>query len=323
MSLATRCTVCGTAFRVVQDQLKVSEGWVRCGRCNEVFSALESLFDLDQDMPQDGSPAVPPAPAASSRAGGTDASSSSMVEVTAAAGPSVGSLPATRDSEDGATPAARVNERDRREFPDAQFAPESTMDDATRPDPAAPALRAEAASEPKGQSVAPEFMRRAERQARWQSPRSRAGMVAGVALLLAALALQGMHHFRDLMAARWPAASPGLVAWCIALSCSIEAPRRIDDVAVETSALTRASAPDAFKLSVTLRNRGTMIVALPAMDLNLTDPGGQLIARRVLAPRDFGAASATIQPGAESALQLVLTASGTQFSGYTVEIFYP
>ena len=43
MSLATRCTACGTVFRVVQDQLKVSEGWVRCGRCDEVFNALEGL----------------------------------------------------------------------------------------------------------------------------------------------------------------------------------------------------------------------------------------------------------------------------------------
>ena len=47
MSLATRCNACGTVFRVVQDQLKVSEGWVRCGRCGEVFNALEGLFDLE------------------------------------------------------------------------------------------------------------------------------------------------------------------------------------------------------------------------------------------------------------------------------------
>jgi predicted Zn finger-like uncharacterized protein len=51
MSLATRCTACGTIFRVVQDQLKVSEGWVRCGRCQEVFNALESLFDLEREAP--------------------------------------------------------------------------------------------------------------------------------------------------------------------------------------------------------------------------------------------------------------------------------
>src|SRR5690606_21024397 len=51
MSLATRCTHCGTIFRVVQDQLKVSEGWVRCGRCDEVFNALEGLFDLTREQP--------------------------------------------------------------------------------------------------------------------------------------------------------------------------------------------------------------------------------------------------------------------------------
>lgn len=47
MSLATRCTACGTVFRVVEDQLRVSEGWVRCGRCAEVFNAIESLVELD------------------------------------------------------------------------------------------------------------------------------------------------------------------------------------------------------------------------------------------------------------------------------------
>ena len=51
MSLATRCPHCSTVFKVVQDQLKVSEGWVRCGRCNEVFHALPALFDLDLERP--------------------------------------------------------------------------------------------------------------------------------------------------------------------------------------------------------------------------------------------------------------------------------
>src|SRR3989344_2563613 len=60
MSLATRCTHCGTIFKVVQDQLKVSEGWVRCGRCHEVFNALPALFDLDTEAPPPRQvPAVP------------------------------------------------------------------------------------------------------------------------------------------------------------------------------------------------------------------------------------------------------------------------
>lgn len=57
MSLATRCPACHTVFRVVQDQLRVSEGWVRCGQCQEVFNALETLFDLDVSP----APAAPPA----------------------------------------------------------------------------------------------------------------------------------------------------------------------------------------------------------------------------------------------------------------------
>lgn len=51
MSLATRCPACGTVFRVVQDQLKVSGGWVRCGQCHQVFNGLQSLFELPPDPP--------------------------------------------------------------------------------------------------------------------------------------------------------------------------------------------------------------------------------------------------------------------------------
>ncbi|MDO9237223.1 MAG: DUF3426 domain-containing protein [Aquabacterium sp.] len=57
MSLATRCTHCGTIFKVVQDQLKISDGWVRCGRCDEVFNALPALFDLETEAPP---PRLPP-----------------------------------------------------------------------------------------------------------------------------------------------------------------------------------------------------------------------------------------------------------------------
>lgn len=59
MSLATRCPACNTVFRVLQDQLRVSEGWVRCGQCQEVFNALETLFDLSAPA-EAGTPANPP-----------------------------------------------------------------------------------------------------------------------------------------------------------------------------------------------------------------------------------------------------------------------
>ena len=335
MSLATRCTACGTVFRVVQDQLKVSEGWVRCGRCNEVFNALEGLFDLERDTPpQDApvaasstpSPSPAPTPAqASAEPFDIDAS----IEAAATASdPSLidkidAQLLAPRRSEAGSTPATRIGERDRLEFPDAQFDPEPPTTDAPGDADDAPVWSAHSAPELPEPTATPEFMRRAQRTARWQRPKVRAAL-AGVALVLAgALALQAGHHFRDLIAARWPETRPALAAWCAALSCAIEAPRRIDDVSVESTALTHASAPDVFRLSVALRNRGALTVALPSVDLSLTDPNGQLVARRVLTPRDFGVAPARLQPGGDANLQLLLTAGDAQVTGYTVEVFYP
>ena len=41
--LTTRCPQCATVFRVVPDQLRLSEGWVRCGNCKSVFDASEFL----------------------------------------------------------------------------------------------------------------------------------------------------------------------------------------------------------------------------------------------------------------------------------------
>ena len=43
MSLITRCPACGTMFKVVPDQLRITEGWVRCGHCSEVFDASSNM----------------------------------------------------------------------------------------------------------------------------------------------------------------------------------------------------------------------------------------------------------------------------------------
>ncbi|MFL6715114.1 MAG: zinc-ribbon domain-containing protein, partial [Burkholderiaceae bacterium] len=44
MVLATRCPHCRTTFRVVQDQLKLRGGLVRCGACKEIFNGTEHLL---------------------------------------------------------------------------------------------------------------------------------------------------------------------------------------------------------------------------------------------------------------------------------------
>ena len=344
MSLATRCTSCGTAFRVVQDQLKVSEGWVRCGRCNAVFNALEGLFDLGRDMPPGWDDTTASAPRHDLAPGATaavteptqaaraqpplarervDAPAPSLVEHEEL-DPIDAHLFRNRRAEGDKTPSVLVDARDRLEFSDARFdsdlfAENASSDEAEfseSPISGAADLPLESAHQQ------PDFMRRAERRARWRSTPVRIALGVACGLGAAILALQAGHHFRDTVAAQWPATRPMLAAWCKAADCVLDAPRRIDDVLVENSALTRAIGLDAFILSVTLKSRSSLALALPSIDLSLTDGNGRLVARRALAPRDFGAA-AVIQPGAETALQVMLNAGNARVAGYTVEIFYP
>jgi predicted Zn finger-like uncharacterized protein len=306
MSMATRCVACGTIFRVVQDQLKVSEGWVRCGRCDEVFNALEGLFDLERESPPPWQPGQ--ADLAARRTHGHEKTAAELDEDDRIA--SRFFRPEQEDVE--RTPAEAVAERDRTDWADARF----EEDEEEAPPPA---------KQPAVDPDAPTFVRVAEEQARWQSPRTRLGLSLAGLLLGATLALQLGHQFRDALAAQYPSLRPLLAGWCAHAGCRIDAPRRIEDISVESTALARAAVgTDTFRLSVTLRNRGSVPVSMPSIDLTLTDTAGQLVARRALNPSDFRVADpAVVAPGSEAALQLLLTAGNPRVSGYTVEVFYP
>ena len=333
MSLATRCTACHTVFRVVQDQLKVSEGWVRCGRCSEVFNALEGLFDLDTQDPQHLQSAQVAAGTATQDGArdpglGLSQDDLSDLEDPTRLGHIDEQLLGSPLHTDRSTPARRVSERDRLEFPDAQFDSDLLAEEGDSDGGYGPALlqRSEESPPPPpapAPDQAPAFVSQAQRRQRWHSPARRALLGAVAVLLLGALTLQVADHERDLVAARWPVLTPALNAWCELARCTLQAPRIIDDLVVENSALERSPTVDGYQLTVALRNRGSLTVALPAVDLSLTDPGGQLVSRRVLTPQDFRSASTVIAAGAESNLQLLLSTGGVRVSGYTVEIFYP
>jgi predicted Zn finger-like uncharacterized protein len=337
MSLATRCTSCATAFRVVQDQLKVSEGWVRCGRCDAVFNALVGLFDLGRDAPADWedpivsllAPLPPQAPAwapvdpeEEEEAASDGGPTSNLGELLA--DPIDAHLFGPRKKAESAPkPAGQLGARDRVEFSDARFDSDLFSENASVPDTELVVLpTTDAAALPLESTVRPEFVRRADRRARWHSRSARAALAAAATVAVLALVLQIGHHFRDPLAAQSPALREALVAWCRLAGCKLQAPRRIDEMLVESTALTRAPGQDAFVLSITLRNRSALALGVPSIDLTLTDGNGRLVARRALAPRDFQAPD-IVGPGAEAALQTVLTAGTAPVVGYTVEIFYP
>ena len=212
-------------------------------------------------------------------------------------------------------------ERKRPDFADARFdtdippeEPESVLLEPTTVDPDAVT---------RDGAEAPEFIRVAERQARWQSSGVRKLLAVAVVGLSVALAGQAAHHFRDSLAARSPGLQAALTAWCDVAGCRIAPPRRIDDITVESTALARDPSSDAFRLSVVLRNKAATTAAVPWIDLTLTDASGQLVARRALSPKDFRSRLDAMPADGEASLQALLSTGSTRVVGYTVEVFYP
>ncbi|MBS3019298.1 hypothetical protein DJFAAGMI_02041 [Comamonas sp. PE63] len=63
MSQVTRCPSCGTRFKVVADQLRISQGWVRCGMCQSVFDASQDLQSVPDELLQPEAADAPQKPA--------------------------------------------------------------------------------------------------------------------------------------------------------------------------------------------------------------------------------------------------------------------
>lgn len=60
--MQTTCPECGTTFRVYQAQLGLRRGLVRCGHCNAVFNAYDTLQpELEEAPPEQASPEIAPA----------------------------------------------------------------------------------------------------------------------------------------------------------------------------------------------------------------------------------------------------------------------
>ncbi len=320
--LATRCPACDTAFRVVPDQLRVSDGWVRCGRCAEVFNAGERLIDVETGAPRQmpepvAAPDAPPEPRPPAPPGASQVTATTHVDIEFdTAAPEPEAAPAADDGES----APRVRRDEGEALFETPSAADATAVAGTISITPTGDLDSELRAEP---AAMPSFLRRAERAQRWRRPGVRATLAVLLALGLAGLLGQATYVYRDLVAARFAAARPVLDQACALLGCTIAPPRLIESLAVESSGLVRIEKSDVYKLSVVLRNRAGIAAALPAFDLALTDSQGKLLARRVLRAPEFGASQADLGPGRELSLQATLRAATDPVAGYTIELFYP
>jgi predicted Zn finger-like uncharacterized protein len=350
MNLATRCNACGTVFRVVRDQLRVSDGWVRCGRCQAVFNATDDLFELDELPPgDDAGPARTPAPpgevarrvldelAADRRQARSAAESApspaparpaeGLHDEVAPAPPEAPAetpasdwepLPGPGAAAEACAPAAETFGA----VPADDGRPAVIVDWQAAPPPAGPtAMAAEPSAEPP--PPLPSFVVRADRAAFWRTPRMRVALGASALLLVVALGLQVGYAGRDQIAARWPNLAPTLEDLCRIAGCRVAPLRRIDRLSVDSAGLSLLEDAQLYRLQLVLHNRADTALLAPALELSLNDAQGVLIVRRVLSGAELGLDSPVIGAGQEMPLTVMLRTSERRIAGYNLELFYP
>lgn len=167
------------------------------------------------------------------------------------------------------------------------------------------------------------FMRAARRKAFWRKPWVRATLSLTLVAALVLLAAQVAVQERNDLAARIPALRPGLQALCSQWGCALSSRRDIAAVEVDSSSFQKLRG-DEYQFSLVLKNRSAIPVAMPAVELTLTDAADQPVLRRVLLPKHWNAPSELAAQGEWSVSRtLMLSPAGARITGYRVVAFYP
>lgn len=321
--MLTRCPDCDTTFRITPEQLKVRQGKVRCGECQHVFNALESLIeetvavlaappvsvpvDGFSSEPESTEPvivAVPPEP------------TFVLEPVQEAVAPSIVDAPVDLLEPLLEPRLEPVFEPEPEALPEPVPEPEST----TEPLPEQAVEWTIAGDTPLPDPLLHESPDEKSHAGRWLW-----GLGGASAFL--ALLLQGAIHFRVELAVVSPSARPLLESICGVAGCTVELPSKAELMTIEASDLQ----PDAdqkslLKLSATLRNRAPFAQAYPHLELSLTDTENRALVRRVMRPEDYlphGTAIARGLASGEFVVSVSIDSGNVGASGYRLYLFYP
>jgi predicted Zn finger-like uncharacterized protein len=285
-------------FKVVPDQLRISDGWVRCGQCDEVFDASLHLMPVSVDggllvAQQDVQEEYPVI------------SDSSEVDLDL---DYLGSQPNSSEAIDEPEP------------PDSHF--EAKQEDATI------VLPMDLTREPEAEAFDfnVSFLHDKRATTYWQQPLMR--VVLAVLALTSILLLFGqiVFHERDRVAALYPGLKPWLVTFCKPLNCTVAPVQKIDAIVIDSSSFTKSKG-NAYQLNFTVKNTAITAVSLPAIELTLTDSLNQVVLQRVFLPSELKAKSDALLAGAEWSVSLAMAVSSAtlaeRVAGYRLIAFYP
>lgn len=298
MNLIACCPACQTSYRVVPDQLRISDGWVRCGQCGEVFDVSQQLVD------------------AKAETSGAEAfeSSENLVEA----------YPLNPENQ-------QISLLPTRDSPALQ---EATVPPASEASWASAAMLVKPShesgsdvGEPTATSLAPLSFMLASDSTSVARRRSGPVLCWGLGgLLLVGLLLQGVFRERDRLTAMFPELKPALVSLCEVLDCRVSALQDIESLAIDSASFHQVG-QDSFELRFVVKNKSRFELALPAIELTLTDMADQPVMRRVFTPAELGVAQGTVASAGEwsatAYLRVRAEATDARAQGYRLLIFYP
>jgi predicted Zn finger-like uncharacterized protein len=322
MSDITRCPECETRFKVSEEQLAAHEGLVRCGRCQHVFNAREHL-QAEEPSPQLNLPIEEPSAATEDTVADTGVPAIDEVAApdTELIGPAADAEAAPREA----------TEPEPDESGNSNTGEEPVIDG----EPGQPDLRpipnlSELEEAPATLAQQVRFVEDAAEDLAPPAPVTRKRKTAALfaALLILLLLAQGIYFLRHTLAAKLPGLKPMLNGYCALLSCTVDLPREVDALSIESSELEAdAKLVNVITLHALLRNRSGHTQAWPSLELTLTDLRDQVIARRAFHPTDYLRDKEALQKGIgrnrEQEIALRLDTSDLRPSGYRLLLFYP
>lgn len=343
MSLITRCPACETMFKVVPDQLRISDGWVRCGQCDEVFDASANLVQETAAL----SAQTADAGAHWALAGTGDNAVASAASAALAVGDAAKvAMPASVQSSMPASSAAAQSGQADLPPPPEGSSPTTDVELA----PAASAVMPGDLPDRGGRRGADQgighgharsgdarrltdiaagrvsFMQAGTVGSIWGRTWVRVSLALSCLILLLGLGAQVVDVERDHIAALEPATRPWLASLCELQGCTISPIQRIESIVIESSSFNKLRG-DVYRLNFAVRSSAPIEVGLPAIELTLTDSQDRVLTRRVFQGAELGAKTSVLAPGAEWQGSWGVSVKGTgitdQISGYRMLAFYP
>ena len=311
-------------FKVVPDQLKVSDGWVRCGHCDGVFDASAHFQAIVEPQPpapefmaeEVSADIVAPIPATSSHAVVDEAPARDAHELTnsvdrqiyqpspltppeAPVAPRFAAQSNADDASVSAPLSSYLSAPEAADFPvqedhdrSQDAADHRALYGSTTSKKPVSSLKTDVVRRPALPEV--NFVKSAKRREKFKGPFYRVLALLITLVLLGGLALQMLFHERDALASRYPALLPAIELLCEQMDCQINPPRVIEAITIDSSSFTQVG-PDAYRLNVVLKNTRSAVVAMPALEVTLTGSKNEVLIRKVLLPAEFGALNSRLE----------------------------